>query len=127
MAWGLEARVPFLDHDLIELAARIPAELKVGNGGKHVLKEAARRVIPHAVIDRPKGYFPVPALKYLKGAYLDRVREILDDPAARERGVFNRDYVETLLQDPEGHITPLRGSKLWQLALLELWFQTHLH
>jgi asparagine synthase (glutamine-hydrolysing) len=127
MAWGLEARVPFLDHDLIELAARIPAELKVGNGGKHVLKEAARRVVPHAVIDRPKGYFPVPALKYLKGAYLDRVREILDNPAARERGVFNRDYVETLLQDPEGHITPLRGSKLWQLALLELWFQTHLH
>jgi asparagine synthase (glutamine-hydrolysing) len=126
MAWGLEARVPFLDHELVELAARIPAELKVGNGGKHILKEAARSVIPHEVIDRPKGYFPVPALKYLRGAYLDRVREILDQPAARNRGIFNRDYVEALLQNPEGNITALGGSKLWQVAVLEYWLQTHL-
>ena len=75
MAWGLEARVPFLDHDLVELAAHAPAEIKVANGGKHVLKEAARQVIPNAVIDRPKGYFPVPALKYLRGDVLDMVRE----------------------------------------------------
>ena len=126
MAWGLEARVPFLDHELVELAARIPAELKVGNGGKHILKEAARSVIPHDVIDRPKGYFPVPALKYLRGAYLDRVREILDQPVARDRGIFNRDYVEALLQNPEGNITALGGSKLWQVAVLEYWLQTHL-
>src|SRR6185295_13557557 len=45
MAWGLEARVPFLDHELVELAARIPAELKVRDGGKYVLKEAARQVV----------------------------------------------------------------------------------
>ena len=68
MAWGLEARVPFLDHELVELAARMPAELKIAEGGKYVLKEAARRVVPGEVIDRPKGYFPVPALKYLRGA-----------------------------------------------------------
>jgi asparagine synthase (glutamine-hydrolysing) len=125
MAWGLEARVPFLDVDLVELAARVPAELKVASGGKHVLKEAARRVIPADVIDRPKGYFPVPALKYLRGEYLDFVRERLDDRRARERGIFRRDYVDELLADPEAHITPLRGSKLWQLALLEYWLQEH--
>lgn len=67
MAWGLEARVPFIDHELVEFAARMPAEHKVGHGGKHILKEAARDVIPSKVIDRPKGYFPVPALKYLRG------------------------------------------------------------
>ncbi|HEY4542684.1 MAG TPA: N-acetylglutaminylglutamine amidotransferase, partial [Noviherbaspirillum sp.] len=61
MAFGLEARVPFLDHELVELAARIPAQHKIAEGGKYVLKEAARSVIPAAVIDRPKGYFPVPA------------------------------------------------------------------
>jgi asparagine synthase (glutamine-hydrolysing) len=125
MAFGLEARVPFLDHDLVELAARIPAEHKVAGGGKHVLKEAARRVIPAAVIDRPKGYFPVPALKYLQGEYLDFVKDVLDEPAARERGLVRREYVDRLLAAPQENITPLGGSKLWQVTLLELWLQQH--
>lgn len=125
MAWGLEARVPFLDHELVELAARIPAEFKTAANGKGVLKEAARSVIPGEVIDRPKGYFPVPALKYLQGEYLDFVRGILDSGRARERTLFQRDYVAQLLADPSGHITPLRGSKLWQIALLEYWLQQH--
>ncbi|MCB1774359.1 MAG: N-acetylglutaminylglutamine amidotransferase [Gammaproteobacteria bacterium] len=125
MAWGLEARVPFLDHELVELAARIPAEHKIAGGGKGVLKEAARSVIPHEVIDRPKGYFPVPALKYIQGEYLDYVQDALSQPAARQRGLFRDGYVDMLLQDPKQHITPLRGSKLWQIALLELWFQQH--
>jgi asparagine synthase (glutamine-hydrolysing) len=125
MAFGLEARVPFLDHELVELAARIPARHKLAHGGKGVLKEAARKVIPAAVIDRPKGYFPVPALKYLQGSVLERVRDALNSQAARERGLFRRDYVDMLLDDPGSHITPLRGSKLWQLGLLEWWLQTH--
>jgi asparagine synthase (glutamine-hydrolysing) len=125
MAWGLEGRVPFLDHDLVELAARVPPELKIAEGGKYVLKEAGRRVVPWEVIDRPKGYFPVPALKYLKGPYLDLVRDVLNQPKARERGLFQRPYVDRLLAEPESHITPLRGSKLWQVALLEYWLQTH--
>jgi asparagine synthase (glutamine-hydrolysing) len=125
MAWGLEARVPFLDHELVELAARIPAEHKVGGGGKHVLKEAARRVVPAAVIDRPKGYFPVPALKYIEGETLDYVRDVLNDRRARERGLFDRSWLDARLQKPEAHITPLGGSELWQAALLEAWLQAH--
>jgi asparagine synthase (glutamine-hydrolysing) len=125
MGWGLEARVPFLDHEVVELAARMPAELKVQGGGKHVLKEAARQVIPAAVIDRPKGYFPVPALKYLRGPYLDLVKGAVTSTRARQRGVFQPCYVNSLLSSPETHITPLRGSKLWQVALLELWLQAH--
>ncbi|HHW65895.1 MAG TPA: N-acetylglutaminylglutamine amidotransferase, partial [Rhodocyclaceae bacterium] len=125
MAFGLEARVPFLDHELVELAARIPARHKLAHGGKGVLKEAARKVIPGAVIDRPKGYFPVPALKYLQGPVLERVRDALSSRSARERGLFRKDYVDMLLADPSAHITPLRGSKLWQLGLLEWWLQTH--
>ena len=125
MAWGLEARVPFLDHELVELAGRVPAELKVKEGGKYVLKEAARAVIPAAVIDRPKGYFPVPALKYLRGPYLELVRDVLESKKARERGLFRPAYTQMLLRDPERHISPLRGSKLWQMASLELWLQIH--
>ncbi|WP_373388697.1 N-acetylglutaminylglutamine amidotransferase [Pseudomonas alcaligenes] len=120
MAWGLEARVPFLDYRLVELAARIPARFKLGDGGKQVLKEAARQVIPHAVIDRPKGYFPVPGLKHLQGATLDWVRDLLLDPS-QDRGLFEPAMLDRLLSDPQGQLTPLRGSKLWQLAALHLW------
>ncbi|MEZ5717831.1 MAG: N-acetylglutaminylglutamine amidotransferase [Burkholderiaceae bacterium] len=126
MAFGLEARVPFLDHELVELAARIPVRHKLAGGGKGILKEAARKVVPSAVIDRPKGYFPVPALKYLQGNVLANVRDALSSRAARERGLFQQDMVDRLLADPMAHITPLRGSKLWQLGLLEQWLQTHL-
>ncbi len=125
MAWGLEARVPFLDHEVVELAARMPAELKIQQGGKHILKEVARKIIPNEVIDRPKGYFPVPALKYIEGPYLEFVRGFLDSQAARERQLFQRPYLESLMSAPRDHITPLRGSKLWQVAMLEMWLQTH--
>ncbi len=123
MAWGLEARVPFLDHQLVEFAARIPARYKLDQGGKMILKEAARSVIPAAVIDRPKGYFPVPALKYLQGSLLDYVRDALLGETARKRNLYQPDYIATLLDAPQDHITPLRGSKLWQVGLLELWLQ----
>jgi asparagine synthase (glutamine-hydrolysing) len=129
MAFGLEARVPFLDHKLVELAAQMPPEyklgLKSGLGGKHVLKQVARGLIPDAVIDRPKGYFPMPALKYVRGDFLNWMKDILNDKACIERGVFSRDYVNKLLAEPDQHFTRLQGSKLWHMALLELWLQTH--
>ena len=123
MAFGLEARVPFLDHELVELAAQCPPELKLAHGGKGVLKQAARRVIPSEVIDRPKGYFPVPALTHLEGGFLDRVRDALTSSAAKERGLFRPEVVDRLLADPNGSLTPLGGNPLWQLALLEMWLQ----
>jgi asparagine synthase (glutamine-hydrolysing) len=125
MAWGLEGRVPFLDHELVELAATCPPGLKTAHHGKGVLKQAARRVIPADVIDRPKGYFPVPALTHLEGPYLDLVRDALYSPAAKERGLFRPEAVDRLLADPNGRLTPLRGNELWQIALLELWLQRH--
>ncbi len=125
MAWGLEARVPFLDHELVELAAQMPPELRLKNGGKHPLKVIARGLLPDAVIDRPKGYFPVPALKYVRGPFLDFMRDILDSTACRSRGLFQRPYVDKLLADPERYLTPIQGSKLWHLALLEFWLQTN--
>ncbi len=123
MAWGLEARVPFLDHQLVELAAQMPPQLKLGSNGKHVLKRIARGLLPDAVIDRPKGYFPMPALKYVRGEFLDFMRDILDSRACRERGVYRRDYVGRLLAEPEGHVTRIGGNKLWHLALFEYWMQ----
>ncbi|WP_423358874.1 N-acetylglutaminylglutamine amidotransferase [Pseudomonas citronellolis] len=120
MAWGLEARVPFLDYRLAELSARIPARFKLGDGGKQVLKAAARRVIPAEVIDRPKGYFPVPGLKHLQGNTRAWVSELLLDPS-QDRGLFEPAQIDRLLGSPQDDLTPLRGSKLWQLAALNLW------
>ncbi len=123
MAWGLEARVPFLDHQLVELAAQMPPELKLKSNGKHVLKQIARGLLPDAVIDRPKGYFPMPALKFVRGEFLEFMRDILDSQACRQRGIYQRTYVEKLLAEPEKHLTRIQGSKLWHLALLEFWLQ----
>jgi asparagine synthase (glutamine-hydrolysing) len=123
MAWGLEARVPFLDHELVELAAACPPELKLAHEGKGVLKEAARGVVPDAVIDRPKGYFPVPAIRHLEGPFLDRVRDAVTDPVAKARGLVRRDWLDGMLADPNTKRTNLGSNALWQVALLEMWLQ----
>ncbi|MCP4878005.1 MAG: N-acetylglutaminylglutamine amidotransferase [Gammaproteobacteria bacterium] len=126
MAWGLEARVPFLDHQLVELAASCPPELKLKHQGKGILKEISRGRIPDAVIDRPKGYFPMPALKYVRGDFYHFMADTLNSQRSRERGLFNRNYIDRLLDEPEQHFTRLNGSKLWHSALLEYWLQQHI-
>ncbi|MFE9676725.1 N-acetylglutaminylglutamine amidotransferase [Streptomyces sp. NPDC006259] len=125
MDWGLEARVPFLDHELVELAAACPPELKLADGGKGVLKAAGREVLPREVVDRPKGYFPVPAVKHMAGPVLERVREALSAPEAKARGVFQEAYVDRLLSAPDEHRSRRGANALWQVALLEIWLQTH--
>ncbi|WP_261163810.1 N-acetylglutaminylglutamine amidotransferase [Microbacterium sp. Marseille-Q6965] len=125
MAFGLEARVPFLDQDFVALAASCPPELKVRGGGKGLLKQLGRRLLPTQVVDRPKGYFPVPVLRHLEGAVLGLVTETLTSPESRRRGLFRRDYVDTLLREPNARFTPVNGNVLWQLAVLELWLQRH--
>jgi asparagine synthase (glutamine-hydrolysing) len=125
MAWGLEARVPFLDHELIEAAMAIPPEVKLRDGGKWPLKRIARGLVPDGVIDRPKGYFPMPALKYVRGEFLAFMRAILDSRACRNRGLFRRAYVDKLLSEPDRHFTAIQGNKLWHLALFEYWMQVN--
>ncbi len=125
MAWGLEARTPFLDHEFAELAAACPPALKLAHGGKGVLKDASRKVLPAAVVDRKKGHFPVPAIINLEGRYLDRVREALSSPAAKDRDLFRPEYVSMLLAAPNEHRTTLGSNQLWQLGLLEMWLQRH--
>ena len=108
MAWGLEARVPFLDHELVELAAACPPELKLADGGKGVLKDAARGVVPDEVIDRPKGYFPVPAIRHLEGPLPGagpRRAHATRRPGAA--GCSAPEYVDALLADPNTTRTTL--------------------
>ena len=126
MAWSLEARVPFLDHDLVELAMSAPEELKLKDF-KYILKKVARGIVPDEVIDRPKGYFPMPALKYVRGDFFKMMTKTLTGKVAIKRGIFQQDYIAKLLKNPEGKdsFTAIQGSKLWHASLLELWLQEH--
>lgn len=125
MAWGLEARVPFLDHEVVELVSTIPAKLKLKNGGKHILKQLARKHLPDQITNRDKGYFPVPALQKIDHKMLSWLKEILSPQAVAKRGLFHGRYVEKLFAEPNKHVTPTGGNKLWQLGVLELWLQTN--
>jgi len=125
MASGVEARVPFLDQELVELAASCPPGLKVAGGGKGVLKAIARRVLPADVIDRKKGYFPVPQFQSLSGQVLDRVEQALRSPEASSRKLFSPYTVERMLARPNDTMTRVGGNSLWNMATLELWLQRH--
>ena len=123
MAWGLEARVPFMDYHLVEHALSIPPELKMREEGKHPLKQISRGLLPDSVIDRKKGYFPMPALKYVRGEFLEFMRDILNSSACLNRGIYNPAFVNRVIDKPEDYMTALNGSRLWHLALLEYWLQ----
>jgi asparagine synthase (glutamine-hydrolysing) len=124
MAWGLEARVPFLDHDFVELAATCPPELKLEPSGKGVLKEASRALLPAEVIDRTKGYFPVPGIRHIEGEVFDLVRDALTNEKARSRGLYRQETLDALLKTPNEGRTTLGANSLWQLAVLEMWLQS---
>jgi len=123
MAWGLEARVPFLDTELVEWALKMPAKLKMKEEGKYPLKKIARELLPSSVIDRKKGYFPMPALKYVQGDFLEFMSDILTSSACLNRGVFDQYYVNKVINSPRDYMTALNGSRLWHLALFEFWMQ----
>lgn len=123
MAASLEARVPFLDEAVVDVATSMPMRFKLQGGGKYILKELGRQLLPKEVVDRPKGYFPVPALKHMHGHTLALMHEVLSSKRIKEPGIFNEAPIQTLLAKPEGHLTPLGASKLWQIGLLEYWLE----
>ena len=123
MAWGLEARVPFMDTELVEWALSIPPSLKMREEGKYPLKDISRGLLPDSVIDRKKGYFPMPALKYIQGEFLEFMSDILLSRACINRGIFDKQYINKIIDSPRDYMTALNGSRLWHLALLEYWFQ----
>lgn len=123
MAWGLEARVPFMDTALIEHALSLPLDLKMRQGGKYPLKQISRGLLPDSVIDRKKGYFPMPALNQSQGDFRTFMLDILNTTACKNRGIFARNYVQKVINQPQNYRTALNGSRLWHLALLEYWLQ----
>jgi asparagine synthase (glutamine-hydrolysing) len=121
MAHALEARSPFLDHELMELAASIPDDLKVrGREKKWILRHAMRGILPDEILDRPKQGFSVPLSTWLRGDLRGWAREILLDPETRSRGYFAPGAVERLLERHRAG-TDADAKRIWSLVMLELW------
>lgn len=121
MAHSLEARSPFLDHELVEFAATLPGELKLqGLGGKVVLKQALRGILPDEILDRKKMGFGVPLVRWFREEMRDLPAEILLDPATVRRGYFRREELERIIREHQEEQTD-HSLRLWVLLQLEMW------
>lgn len=123
MAVSLEARVPLLDHKLIDFVTRIPASMKMaGLETKHLFKRAVADLVPEEILTRPKQGFGVPIQQWINEQLRERIRDTLTDSRFRQRGIVSHRYTDVLLDEHE------RGRRdhsmaLWSLLMLELWHQ----
>ena len=125
MAHSIEARVPLLDHRVVELAARIPPQLQLqGERGKAVFKRALEGRVPQPILERPKRGFAIPLGRWFRGRLGGFVRELLLSEESRRRGIFRASYLEELLRLHEAG-RPL-DLQLWTLISFELWCRTFL-
>jgi asparagine synthase (glutamine-hydrolysing) len=126
MAASIESRVPFLDHTLVEFAARLPDRWKLsGWTTKRILRESMKGVLSETILNRPKMGFPVPFGAWLRASHgwNGVVRDVLLDRRSRERGIVDPIAVDALLCDHgAGRIDA--GDRLWSLLNLELWYRT---
>lgn len=126
MSASLESRVPFLDHELAAFMATMPDRMKLrGLTTKYVLRRAMADLLPAPILSRRKMGFPVPIGAWLKGPYRHLVDEYVLGPRARERGLFQPDYVRRLVAEHErGEAN--HSERLWSLLNLELWHRIFL-
>ena len=128
MAHSLEVRVPFLDHELVELCATVPTALKVKDGvTKYLLKEAARGRVPDDLIDKPKvGFFNAAVDRWFSTQAGRDAAEVLLDPAARYAQLLDRNAVASLLEGHRRDARSTAGHALLAVVMLELWLSTFL-
>jgi asparagine synthase (glutamine-hydrolysing) len=126
MAVSLECRVPLLDHELVELAARMPGDIKIHGGRlKHVMKAALKELLPPEIIERKKRGFGTPMGAWLKGELRPLLRELLSTEAVASRNLFRPAAVETLIAAHEGNLTD-GTDQLLALLNLEVWARIYL-
>ncbi len=126
MAVSLEARVPLLDHELIELVGAIPSRLKLhGLETKYIFKKAMEGIVPHEILYREKQGFGVPINEWINSELKDRIGEDLRAKKTAERGFFEQSYVESLIAE---HARGRRDNShlLWILWMLELWHRRYI-
>ena len=126
MAHSLEVREPLMDHTLVEWLATLPSDLKIkGQEGKFLFKKALEPLLPNDLLYRPKMGFAVPLARWFRGPLKQRVRDALLGKVLAETGIFNRDYLEHLL---DAHQSGARdySAPLWSLLMFEAFLRnTH--
>jgi asparagine synthase (glutamine-hydrolysing) len=123
MAASVESRVPFLDHELVEFTARIPAKYEIqGMAGKFVLKQAVEDLLPKSIVYRKKMGFPTPWAYWLAGSQLEDIERFLLEPRTTERQLFNPGVLKRLFAE---HRSKRRdhGNRIWRLLNLETWLR----
>src|SRR6476646_3367415 len=125
MAVGVEARVPFLDVELVEFAARIPVKYKQrGRVGKWVLKKAMEPYLPHDVIYRPKSGFGAPLRQWMRNELRPLMADVLSPESLRRRGLFEPDAVQNLIsQNDTGRVDA--AYTLLSLMNIEIWCRAY--
>ncbi len=123
MSHALEARVPFLDIDLITFMLSVEGSSKIKNTSKYYLKKLSEDFLKKEIIYRDKFYFPVPPLKIIEDKFYDYCKKVLNSDAALNRDIYNRKHIDRLLDEPNTHFTNLNGNELWHFTLLERWLQ----
>lgn len=123
MANSLELRVPFLDKEVFEFAAKIPAQYRTMNGTtKYVLREAVRDILPKEVAERPKLGFPVPTRHWLKKEHYQWARELID--ASPIDHLINKQYVMQMLEDHKNGVRD-NARKVWTILVFMMWHQIY--
>src|SRR5262249_31542844 len=123
---SLEARVPLLDHKLLEFAARIPASLMFRQGeGKYIFKRLLGTLLPPTLLTRPKMGFAVPLVHWFRSSMEGYVRDVLFSRHSLERGFFNRQGIERILAEHRKGFTD-RSLDIWRLLVFEHWYQHYL-
>jgi asparagine synthase (glutamine-hydrolysing) len=121
MAVSLEARVPLLDHKLVEFVNRIPASMKMrGRETKHIFKRAVQGLVPDQILNRPKQGFGVPIATWINQELRELIRDTLGEARTRQRGYVNPHYVDVLLAEHERGRRD-HSSPIWTLLMFELW------
>jgi asparagine synthase (glutamine-hydrolysing) len=126
MAASVEARVPLLDHQLVEFVATLPIGMKVRNlGTKRLLRQAVADLVPAAALSRPKRAFQVPVADWLRNGMREFASEVLLSQRCRERGYFRPQAIRRLL---DKHLDggADHNQQIWNLLCLELWHRVFL-
>jgi len=126
MSVSLECRVPLLDHKLVELAAAMPASVKIRGGKlKYLLKEALRGTLPDEILDRPKRGFGAPMGAWLRSQLLPLMQQVLSPESINARGLFSPQAVKQVIDQ---HLTQQadHSDHLQALMNLELWCRLYL-
>jgi len=126
MAVGLETRVPFLDHELVEFVMGLPTDLKLKNGqGKHLLRKVLYRHVPKEIMERPKMGFTVPLGDWLKVPLREWARELIEPKRLKEEGYFKPDPVMNMWDE---HLKNRAnwGHQLWNLFMFQSWLESNI-